>query len=1015
MHDQVKLEHSILEFWKKEKIYEEAKKQAKGGKPFYFCDGPPYATGQIHPGTAWNKSLKDSICRYKRMKGFAVRAQPGFDTHGLPIEVKVEQELKFNDKRQIEKYGVEKFVDKCKSFATQYIGVISGQFERCGVWMDWGNPYITYKDGYIEASWKTLAAAHQKGLLHEGVYVVPYCSRCETTLANYELEYGEQSDPSIYVKFPSQGAENEYFIIWTTTPWTLVSNMAIMAHPIYTYVKVKVGEETWIVAKDRLDHLMSLIGQSATVLGEISGKKLEKTQYSHPLQGKIGKKCERKVVLSDEFVTLEDGSGLVHCAPGHGPEDFIIGKRFGLEIFSPVDGTGNFTKDGGAYHGMAVRESSKKVIEDLKECGALVHESAVIHRYPHCWRCKTPLIFIATDQWFITISKLKEKMLSEIENCEWQPPFAKVRFREFVENAPDWCISRQRYWGIPLPIWKCGSCNHLKVIGSRDELPKLTELHRPHIDHIKLKCEKCGAASHRIPDILDVWFDSGNAIWASLSQVERQDPAFARADFIVEGKDQTRGWFYSLLGSGVVLNNEIPYKMLLMHGFFVDEKGEKMSKSVGNFVPLEEVVDQYGADSFRLWALSNTVWDDLRFNWNEVKEAHRTIGTIYNLGVFLSRFYSSQQKPVLPADEYLQIEDRWLLSRLCATVEECESAFSSYKPHVATKAVRQFLLEDVSRFYMKMAKQRIDSEGECSPAMAVLYYAIFDALLLLAPITPFISESIYQSFYLRYEHKKSISFFPYPAADKKRRDQLLESRFDISRTIATAVASARQKADLPLRWPLEEVRIVSESTEVLSAVEHLSKLIESMGNVRAVKTTKQPKTSVTVSINRSKVGAAFKRDSPAAQAALEKESADAIAKWFSGEEKEYLSDGKWKITREMVSIEEKADGFAIASFEGGKVYLKTEVKKELYEEAMVREVARRVQLMRKEKKLVEADRISLHIETEDKEMSSIVKKHTSKLAEQVNAETVGFAHHSGGFRKEWEIGEARLTISIEKK
>lgn len=1014
LHNQPKLEEAIVEFWKSNRIYEEAKKASSSGKPFYFCDGPPYATGQIHPGTAWNKCIKDAVCRYRRAKGWNVRAQPGFDTHGLPIEVKVEQELKISNKQQIEQIGIEKFVERCKAFATQYIGVISSQFERCGVWMDWGNPYVTYRDSYIESAWQTIKTAHEKGLLHQGEYVVPYCSRCETTLANYELEYAEESDPSIYVKFKVQGSENEHFIIWTTTPWTLVSNMAIMAHPIYTYVKVKVGEEVWILAKERLEHLMSLIGESATVLGEISGKKLEKMQYLHPLQDKLGKKYDRKVVLSDEYVTLEDGSGLVHCAPGHGPEDFVIGKRFGIEIFSPVDTTGKFTKDGGSYCGMNVREASQKVISDLESSGALVHKGQILHRYPHCWRCKSQLIFIATNQWFISITKLKERMLEEIERCDWNPPFAKTRFREFVSSAPDWCISRQRYWGIPLPIWKCHSCQHTKVIGSKAELSHaVPELHRPWIDSVKFKCEKCGSSMHRIPDVLDVWFDSGNAVWAQLDEGEKKK--FANADFIVEGKDQTRGWFYSLLGSGVVLNNEIPYKTLLMHGFFVDEKGEKMSKSVGNFVPLEEVVGKYGADAFRLWSLSNTVWDDLRFNWNEVKEAHRSLGTIYNLGLFLSRFHGSPHKPVIPEDQSLSVEDKWLLSRLSATCEACEGAFEGHKPHVAAKAIREFLIEDISRFYMKTAKARIDEQGDSCSAMAVLYHAIFDSLRLLTPIAPFISESIYQSFYRKYEGKESISLFAWPTFDKRRRDFLLEKRFDIARQIATAAASCRQKAEIPLRWPVEEVRVVSESTEVLSAVEHLSGLIESLSNARSAKGAKQPRTEVSFAINKAKVGAAFKRDSPSALAALEKVPPAQIAAWISGEEKEFLAEGKYAITRDMVEVHEKADGFEISPFEGGKVFLKTEIKKELYEEAMVREVARRVQLMRKEKKLVESDRIAIRIETDEKELLAIIKRHTAKLAAQVNAETIGFSHHPGGFSKEWEIDEAKVRITIEKK
>ncbi|HQT45293.1 MAG TPA: class I tRNA ligase family protein, partial [Candidatus Micrarchaeota archaeon] len=445
--------------------------------------------------------------------------------------VKVEQALKLGSKKDIEVLGITNFIEKYKAFATEHIGVMSGQFQRVGVWMDFDKPYITYYDDYIENSWMTIKVAHEKGLLTRGVSVLPYCHRCETTLANYELEYGEQADPSVYVKFKLADSD-EYLVIWTTTPWTLVSNMAVMAHPTFTYVKAKVGDETWIIAKDRLDAVMAFeFGKSAVVLSEMSGKRLEGLKYIHPLQDKIGKKYERKVVLSDEYVTLEDGSGLVHCAPGHGPEDFIIGKRFEIEIYSPVDTQGRFKPESGVYAGMKVRDASKNVIEDLAACGALIHEGKIQHRYPHCWRCKTPLIFMTTDQWFISVSKLKDKMLDEIEKVAWHPDFAKTRFRDFVTAAPDWCISRQRYWGIPLPIWVCETDqSKVIVLGSRTELPKkVPELHRPFVDEIIIT-DKEGNKYRRVPDILDVWFDSGNAVWASMS---KDEPHTYPADFIV--------------------------------------------------------------------------------------------------------------------------------------------------------------------------------------------------------------------------------------------------------------------------------------------------------------------------------------------------------------------------------------------------------------------------------------------------------------------------------------------------
>ncbi|NYZ79117.1 class I tRNA ligase family protein, partial [Candidatus Micrarchaeota archaeon] len=418
MYDAPKLEKKIHKFWEEEKIYKKVKEMRKGGEKFYFCDGPPYATGQIHPGTAWNKCVKDSICRYKRARGFNVRDQAGYDTHGLPIEVKVEQELKLKSKKDIQKIGVANFIKKCKEFATKYIGVMAEQFKDLGCWLDFDDAYVTYKNPYIESVWGTIKKAHEKGLLERGVYVLPFCPRCETAIANYELEYDERVDPSIYVKFKVQGKENQYLVIWTTTPWTLVGNVAVMVHPNYQYVRVKVENEEWIVAKDRLDAVIAVtnkIGLSPVILEEFSGLKLDGLKYVHPLLSKVPKQKEFKdahrVVMSDKFVTMEDGSGLVHCAPGHGPQDFEVGKQYKLPLFCPVGENGKYTNDAGEYAGLYVKEADKLIIEELEKKSLLIHAGDIKHRYPHCWRCKSQLIFITTDQWFIRITKIKEKML----------------------------------------------------------------------------------------------------------------------------------------------------------------------------------------------------------------------------------------------------------------------------------------------------------------------------------------------------------------------------------------------------------------------------------------------------------------------------------------------------------------------------------------------------------------------------------------------------------------------------
>ncbi|MBI4399710.1 isoleucine--tRNA ligase, partial [Candidatus Micrarchaeota archaeon] len=948
MYKPIEIEKSIADFWSQNKVYEKIKEKNKKNQKWYFCDGPPYATGQIHPGTAWNKSIKDAICRYMRSRGFNVRAQPGFDTHGLPIEVKVEQELKLGSKKDIETIGILKFIERCKAFATQYIDVMTNQFKSIGIWLDWEKPYITYKDEYIEKSWQTIKQAEEKNLLEKGIYVLPYCPRCETTMANYELEYDDRDDPSIYVKFKVQGKENEYLIIWTTTPWTLVANMAVMAHPLFNYVKIKVDNETWILAKERVNAIMALageLGKSAIVLGEFTGKKLEGLEYLNPLASKVPKQAttSHRIVLSDEFVTLEEGTGLVHCAPGHGPQDFIVGKIYKLEPFCPVNTTGRYTNEGGSYEGMFVKDADKQIIKDLKESNNLIYSGRIRHRYPHCWRCKTQLIFITTDQWFIKISKVKDSMLSEIKNVRWQPLFASTWFTDFINSAPDWCISRQRFWGIPLPIWICEKCKKIKVIGSKQELGvEIKELHRPFIDEVTLDCT-CSGKMKRVPDVLDVWFDSGNAVWASL---EKGEEKWYPSDFIVEGKDQIRGWFYSLLGSGIVHKGEIPYKSLLMHGFFVDEKGEKMSKSVGNFVPLEEILSKYGADTFRFWSMGSTIWEDLKFNWLELKEASRVLAIYWNLSIFLERFYQKSE------NVKYEIEDYWLLSKLNSLVKFSTEKFDEYSLHEATRRYKDFIVEDLSRFYLKILKKRVNDNNNPEGALSALYTTLFTLLKLTSPITPFISESIYQKFFRKFENVESISMFEWPSTNLKLINPMLEKEVDTTDSIVAICANIRQAKNVKLRWPLEEVVIATNAAEVTSAVNNLANVLKTMCNVKNVRVTE-----------------------------------------------------KFQANEDYGSNE----------FPTGTIYLKTKINQELYMEAMRREVARRVQIMRKEMNLVEKDLITVNIISKS-ELASIIEKEKNELMKDVNAKDIIISKEPKleGTKKEWDIEDEKIEIIVKK-
>ena len=792
------MEEKVARFWQQHRIYEKVKAKNKGNETFYFCDGPPYVTGEIHPGTALNKVIKDVIIRFQRALGKDVLSKPGFDTHGLPIEVKVEQKLGIKDKKEIEDMGIEQFVKECKSFADHYIEVMTEQFKSVGVWMDWDTPYITYRDDYIEKVWETLKAAHEKGLLEKGNYVITSCPRCETSLANYELEYKEREDPSIYVKFKVE--DNTFLIVWTTTPWTLVANVAAMVHPQLDYVSVKVCEETWIMAKDRMDEVLKAAGVKGEVVDRFKGEVLLNTTYEHPFQDLIPFTFQRKVVTSEEFVNTEEGSGIVHVAPGHGQEDFEVGKVFGLPVLSPVNAKGQYTEEAGEFFaGKSIWDANDEIIELLKQRGALVAHQRYKHRYPHCWRCKSPLFFRTTPQWFLKIEDVKEQMLSALNATQWVPAHAKKRIENTVKSAPNWCISRQRYWGIPLPIWRCERCGKIKVVGSKHELEQLSgkrvkELHRPYVDEVTFKCE-CGGEMRRVEDVLDVWVDSGNAVWASLSGEETRFGEVA--DFIVEGQDQTRGWFYSLLGLGVVKNGTAPYKTVMLHGFFVDEKGEKMSKSVGNFVPLAEILKKYGADAFRLWGLSNVLWEDIKFNWQGLKESQSFLNTFVNMATFVQRFYESN-------DYTLTYEDKWVLSRLTTVINAVKTHLLNYHVHEAVRLLRHFLLEDVSRFYMKLIKERREAVG-------VLYRVLLESTKVLALFAPFTAEHVYQQVFKRYENEESIHLYPYPQPSFN--DPQLEQEMEKVRELVSYGLEQRQRQGVNVRWPLRRAFVSVDLSE----------------------------------------------------------------------------------------------------------------------------------------------------------------------------------------------------------
>ncbi|MEM0350744.1 MAG: isoleucine--tRNA ligase, partial [Archaeoglobaceae archaeon] len=765
------IEAEVFNFWKERKIYEKIKK--RGGKKFYFLDGPPYTTGRIHLGTAWNKIIKDTILRYLRMLGYDPVDTPGWDMHGLPIEVKVEQELGFRTKRDIENFGIEKFVQKCMEYALRNKDAMTEQFKALAIWMDWDNPYMTIKAEYIDSAWFTIKKAFEKGLLSKEMMVVNWCPRCETALADAEIEYAEREDPSIYVKFRLKNGG--YILVWTTTPWTIPANMAVAVNPNFKYVKVRafrngVAEEV-LIAKDLVDTLHKGY-EKWEIIEEIPGKELEGIEYEHPLADEVPmqKNFRHKIVLAD-FVSAEN-TGCVHIAPAHGLEDFELGKKYGLEIFNPVDDRGFFNELAGKYAGMSVREANEVIIDDLHRKDLLLAEERIFHRYGHCWRCKTPIIFRATEQWFIKITELKEKMLEEIEKVKWIPDWAgSARFRDWISNAKDWCISRQRYWGIPLPIWIC-ECGKIKVVGSINEVPWQNDLdlHRPRIDEVKFRCE-CGREMERVKDVFDVWFDSGVASWGSISYPLKDDKFHLwPADFITEGHDQTRGWFYSQLGASVICFGKAPYKTVLMHGFTLDEQGRKMSKSLGNVVEPEEVVEQIGVDCFRLYMLSSAVWEDLKFSWDEARNVLRNMNVFWN-SVRFAHTYMSIDRFRAIGMEAATIEDKWILSKLESFNREVIEAMSKYHLHKVVRAFFDFIIEEFSRWYIPLIRSRVWEEAESKQKISsyeTMLRVIDKSIRLIAPFAPLIAEWLYQNFVKQFrEGEESIFMESYPMPDER--------------------------------------------------------------------------------------------------------------------------------------------------------------------------------------------------------------------------------------------------------
>jgi isoleucyl-tRNA synthetase len=1040
-------EKEILEWWSKENVYMKAKKASKGRK-FYFLDGPPYVTNPPHVGTAWNKILKDVVIRFKRMQGFNVKDQPGYDCHGLPIEVKVEEELGVKSKKEIEEeVSVQAFIKKCREYAEENANIQTEVFKNLGVWMDWSNPYLTLKNDYMESVWWTIKKAYEKGLLKKGLKVVHWCPRCETALSGYEVtdEYRNVKDYSIYIKFQVENEENKFILIWTTTPWTIPANVAVMIHPEEYYVEAKSEGEVYILAEALCEVVFKEVGKEFNIVKRMKGEELIGLKYKPPLleetplQAQI--KNAHKIVASRKYVSMNEGTGCVHCAPGHGEEDFEVGVEYNLPIISPVDSSGKFTQEAGKYAGKYVKEADPLIIDDLKNKNLLFHAAIIEHSYPHCWRCKTPLILKATEQWFIKVSEYKDKLLEENEKVAWVPEWAgKKRFRDWLLGARDWVISRQRFWGIPIPIWICEDCGKEEVIGSINELkskalnfPKKIDLHRDCVDEIYLRCS-CNGKMKRISDIMDVWMDSGAASWASLSypKKRREFEKWWPADIIIEAHDQTRGWFYTQLCAGVLAFDESPYKTVLMHGHTLDAFGQKMSKSLGNFISPDDVIAKYGRDVLRLYELQNTTWEDFRFSWSSIEECWRTLHIIWNIYSFASIYmnldkFQPWKWPIKKLYKKMRIEDKWIISKTESLKAKVTEFLEKFEAHSAIRELLNYIIEDLSRWYIKLVRRRFWQEKESIDKLAAystLYYALKNWLILIAPFLPFISEKLYKDVMFPSEKKRKISVHmcKWPKVKETFINKEYEEKMNLVKKVVEAALSARQALKIKLRQPVKRIIILTEKPEVKNSLMNLKHVILDQVNSKTIEFTsledEETFKKVFAIPKFDALGPVFKTKTVEIAERIKNEEGWRILKSFKEEGfyKLSLNKEEVKITPEMVSFkEEMFKGFAVGDFIDGRVYVDGELTEELILEGFTKDVIRRIQEMRGEIDLSVDTFISVYIKCPSEKEEEWIKAQEAYIKEETRAKEVFLKIPKGqlDLKKQWIINGETFEIAIK--
>ena len=1023
----VEREKEVLKFWKENDIFRKSIDERKDGETFTFYDGPPTANGKPHIGHVLTRVIKDMIPRYRAMKGYKVLRKAGWDTHGLPVELEVEKKLGLDGKEQIEGYGLEPFIKECKESVWKYKTMWEDFSAVVGFWADMDDPYVTYHNSFIESEWWALKKIWEKGLLYKGHKIVPYCPRCGTPLSSHEVAQGykDVKEKSAIAKFKVKGAEDEYILAWTTTPWTLPSNVALCVNPDEDYVKVSADGVKYILAGALVG---SVIGEDCEILERKKGRELEYMEYE-PLFDFAKPDKKAYYVVCDGYVTLADGTGIVHIAPAFGEDDSKVGRKYDLPFVQLVDAKGEMTKET-PWAGMFCKDADKEVFKDLEKRGLLFAALPFEHSYPFCWRCDTPLIYYARDTWFIKMTDVRNNLIKNNNTVNWIPEsIGKGRFGDWLENVQDWGISRDRYWGTPLNIWEC-ECGHRHSIGSIAELKSMSdncpddiELHRPYIDEVTIKCPVCGKQMHRVKEVIDCWFDSGAMPFAQWHYPFENDDIFKDnfpADFISEAVDQTRGWFYSLLAISTLIFDKAPYKNVIVLGHVQDENGQKMSKSKGNAVDPMEALGEFGADAIRWYFYSNSApWLPNRFHKDAVVEGQRKfMGTLWNTYAFFVLYANIDNfNPLEYTLDYetLAPMDKWLLSKLNTLIKTVDSYLGNYKITETTRVLDNFV-DELSNWYVRRSRSRFWLKGMPQSkvnAYLTLYTALVTVAKLAAPMIPFMTEEIYRNLVCSVDKTapESVHLCDFPECNEKYINSELESKMEELLKIVVLGRSARNAANIKNRQPIGRMYVKAQPLEDM-----YSDIIKDELNVKEIEFTDSVGRFTTYNFKPQlkTLGRRFGKNINAVREILS--SLDGNKAMAELESEGYITitvDGtSEKLERDDLLIDiAQTEGYETVSENGISVVLETTLTEKLLREGLLREVISKVQTMRKEAGFEVMDHIELGFAGNDK-VVSVINENIDFVKEEVLADSVG--GENSGYSKQWNINGETVTIYVKK-